>query len=204
MWICNLYEFWGCRRSHRYTYSICRIYYYYIYIWRMSHTRRGTHAILVYSLESSWIKRRHRANRTTGVHQLNEPFSNCPSAIGTVSTITKSPLLSIYIPLGATALHPSLFLAHPLSGHLSRSPADCMTIWAFGYTDIWLYGWPRKVSVRATNLNLIKRQSAKTRRIQLGIGIKRIYPNCCVTTNSKDLCSFGHSNPKEFEGLLNK
>jgi len=115
----------------------------YIIIYGGCHTRRGTHANRV---EASWTKRRHRANRTTGVHQLNEPFSNCP-AIGTVSTITKSPLLSMYIPRGAWTLPLSLYGSPTLRSSLSLSggPRLC--------------GWPRKVSGRATNLNLIKRRT---------------------------------------------
>lgn len=111
----------------------------------------------------------------------------------------KEPAPIYLYPLGGYS-SPSL----SLSGSPTRRPSLSLSGGLYDYTGIWLYSGPRKVSVRATNLNLIKRQSAKTRRIQLGIGIKRIYPNCCVTTNSKDLCSFGHSNPKEFEGLLNK
>lgn len=92
--------------------------------------------------ESSWVKkRRHRANRTTGVHQLNEPFSNCSADDDDDDGSAGSWHFYLYLLPGP----PTRSLALPSSPtlraarHVSRSPADCR-LRLYGSTALWEYG----------------------------------------------------------------
>lgn len=103
------------------------------------HTRRGQ-ARTRAGIELS-EKRRHRANRTTGVHQLNEPFSNCSADDDDDDGSAGSWHFYLYLLPGP----PTRSLALPSSPtlraarHVSRSPADCR-LRLYGSTALWEYG----------------------------------------------------------------